>query len=56
MNDLEISIKQLLATITEYLEHGKYKILLWILLLMSSILMIYAAGKSFGEFIYYFTI
>lgn len=55
MNELAITLQQLITRITEYLEHGKYKILFWIFLLMSSIYTIYTAGISVGEVIYYFT-
>lgn len=53
MNDLTISIKQLLATISDNTNNGKYKTLFKIFLIMLSVLMIYKAGKSLGEFIYY---
>lgn len=45
MNDLTISIKQLLATISDNTNNGKYKTLFKIFLIMLSVLMIYKAGK-----------
>ena len=53
MNDLTITIKQVLVTISEYTKNGKYKILINVSLIIFSVLMIYTAGKSLGEFIYY---
>lgn len=55
MNDLPMVMKHLLATFSEYLDNGEYKTLFRIVLVISSALMIYTAGKSLGEFIYYMT-
>lgn len=55
MNDLTISIKKILGTISEYNAKGKYKVAFRIFLILFSALMLYTAGKIFGEVIYHIT-
>lgn len=56
MNEIELTIKNVLKIITDYLAKGKYKILARMISLLLAITMIYKAGKALGEFIYYFTV
>ncbi|WP_165930130.1 hypothetical protein [Flavobacterium sandaracinum] len=56
MNDIEFTIKNVLKIVTDYLIGGKYKILAITISLLLAITIIYKAGKSLGEFIYYVTV
>jgi len=55
MNDLSISIKQILEITSCYLTNGKYRTPLKIFLLLFSAIMIFTAGKRLGGFIYHIT-
>lgn len=55
MNDIELTIKNVLKIVTDYLAEGKYKILARLILLLLAITMIYKAGLALGEFISYVT-
>lgn len=50
---LELRMKELIQTSIDYLENGKYKLYLKILVVSISVLAIYEAGKALGELIYF---